>query len=80
MLKSIQEREKLRHPNYAIMELRDDILIKKLNSWTRIDLIDWLSWNDRNGIYKDEDSLQEFNNILSREEAVEIMVRQITEA
>jgi hypothetical protein len=31
-------------------------------------------------VYKDEDSLREFDQIISREEALEIMVRQITEA
>jgi hypothetical protein len=43
-------------------------------------LIEWLCWNDRNGVYKDDDSLQEFGNIVSKEEAIEIITRQITEA
>jgi hypothetical protein len=55
-------------------------LFSELNSWSRLDLIEWLSWNDSNGVYKDEDSLREFDQIISREEALEIMVRQITEA
>ena len=62
------------------MELKGDVLLNELNSWSRLDLIEWLSWNDSNGVYKDEDSLREFDNILSKEEGIEIMVRQITEA
>ena len=76
----ISEDEKYRHPYYTIMELRGDVLFNELNSWSRLDLIEWLSWNDRNGVYKDEESLAEFDNILSKEDALEIMVRQITEA
>lgn len=76
----ISEQEKARHPFYKIMELKGDVLLNELNSWSRLDLIEWLSWNDSNGVYKDEDSLREFDNILSKEEGIEIMVRQITEA
>jgi hypothetical protein len=60
------------------MELRGDDLLNELNSWSRLDLIEWLSWNDRNGVYKDEESLAEFDNVLSKEEAIEIMTRQIS--
>lgn len=73
----IDEDEKYRHPNYKVMKLRGDELFNEINSWSRLDLIDWLSWNDRNGVYKDEDSLAEFGNILSKEEAIEIITRQI---
>jgi hypothetical protein len=76
----ISEDEKNRHPFYTIMDLKGDILLNELNSWSRLDLIEWLSWNDRNGVYKDEDSLAEFGNVLSKEEAIEIMTRQITNA
>jgi hypothetical protein len=76
----ISEEEKARHPFYTIMDLKGDVLMNELNSWSRLDLIEWLSWNDRNGIYKDEQSLAEMGNILSKEDALEIMVRQITEA
>jgi hypothetical protein len=62
------------------MELRGEALETELNSWSRLELIEWLCWNDRNGVYKDEESLQEFGNIVSKEEAIEIMTRQITQA
>ena len=46
----------------------------------QIRLIEWLCWNDRNGVYKDEDSMREFDNVLSKDEAIEIINRQITQA
>lgn len=73
----ISEDEKTRHPFYTIMDLKGDVLFNELNSWSRIDLIEWLCWNDANGVYKDEESLAEFDNVLSKEEAIEIMTRQI---
>lgn len=76
----INKEEKLKHSFYKLMDLRGDELEVKLNSWSRLDLIEWLSWNDRNGVYKDEESLQEFGNTVSKEEAIEIITRQITEA
>lgn len=71
--------EKLKHPNYKITELKDVELETELNSWSRLDLIEWLCWNDKNGVYKDEQSLNEFGNIVSKKEAIEIMTRQILE-
>lgn len=76
----ISEEEKLKHPYYKLMELRGDTLLAELNSWSRLDLIEWLCWNDRNGVYRDAESLQEFGNTVSKEEAIEIITRQITEA
>ena len=76
----IDETEKLNHPYYKLMELRGDNLETELNSWSRLELIEWLCWNDRNGVYKDDESLQEFGNTVSKEEAIEIITRQITEA
>lgn len=76
----MNEEEKLRHPYYKLMELSGDALETELNSWSRLDLIEWLCWNDRNGVYRDDQSLKEFDNILGKEEAIEIITRQITEA
>ena len=76
----ISEEEKLKHPYYKLMEMRGDELETLLNSWSRLALIEWLCWNDRNGVYKDEESLQEFGNTVSKEEAIKIITRQITEA
>ncbi|MFT7251560.1 MAG: hypothetical protein ACI9FW_001300 [Flavobacterium sp.] len=71
--------EKLKHPNYKVMELEGTELETELNSWSRLDLIEWLCWNDKNGVYKDEQSLKEFGNIVSTIEAIEIITRQISE-
>lgn len=79
MYMSVNEEEKLRHPYYKIMELNKEELEVELNSWSRLELIDWLSWNDSNGIYNDEDSLSEMGVILGKEEAISIMTRQILE-
>lgn len=79
-MKTLAEEQKLRHPYYQVMELKGIELEKEVDSWSRVEIIDWLSWNDRNGVYKDEDSLREFDNILSKEEGKEIMMRQILEA
>jgi hypothetical protein len=76
----ISEEEKLKHPYYKLMELKGEALETELNSWSRLELIEWLCWNDRNGVYRDDQSLQEFDNILGKEEAIEIITRQITEA
>lgn len=76
----ISEEEKLKHTYYKLMQLKGETLETELNSWSRLDLIEWLCWNDRNGVYQDEKSLQEFGNTVSKEEAIEIITRQITEA
>ena len=76
----ISEEDKLKHLYYKLMELKGEALETELNSWSRLELIEWLCWNDRNGVYRDDQSLQEFDNILGKEEAIEIITRQITEA
>lgn len=78
MYSSISEEEKLRDPNCQIMELSGGKLQVELMSWSRIDLIEWLAWNDRNGIYRDEDSLSEIGDILGKSEAISIITRQIS--
>ena len=75
----VEEARKLRHPYYKIMELKGDVLKNTLLQWSRNELIDWLCWNDRNGVYKDEQSLQEFGEIITKELAIEIMIKQISE-
>jgi hypothetical protein len=80
MSEYINEEEKLKHPYYKLMELIGDTLQTELNSWSRLDLIEWLCWNDRNGVYRDAESIQEFGNTVNKEEAIEIITRQITEA
>ncbi|MVX36044.1 hypothetical protein [Myroides sp. LoEW2-1] len=69
----------MKHPNHRVTELPKEELEKEISTWTREQLINWLSWNDPNGVYKDEDSLDEFGNIMTIEEGREIMLRQIEE-
>jgi hypothetical protein len=73
----IEESERRRHPYYTIMDLKEIDLAIELKKWSRLDLIDWLSWNDSNGVYKDADSLREFGYTVSKDDATEIMIRQI---
>ena len=73
----LNEEEKLKHPYYKLMEFQGADLENELNSWSRLDLIEWLCWNDKNGVYRDEDSLKEFGNTVSKELAIEIITKQI---
>lgn len=42
-------------------------------------MIEWLCWNDSNGVYRYKQSLSEFGKIMEKEEAMEIITRQITD-
>ena len=50
MIINLSEEEKLKHPYYQLMELKGEALETELNSWSRTNLIEWLCWNDRNGV------------------------------
>ena len=66
--------------NYqSFAELSEDKIILLLNALSRADIIEWLAWNDHNGVYDDERSLKELGNIMSLEEGIEIMLRHIEE-
>ncbi|MBK7108446.1 MAG: hypothetical protein IPH61_04615 [Bacteroidetes bacterium] len=77
MIQEINESKKLMHPYYKIMELSYEDLSAKTEQMSRTEIIDWLQWNDSNGIYTDELSMKEFGNTLTKKHAVEIMIRQI---
>ena len=66
-----------RSPNYLLMNLNENELKIELSRWNREDLINWLKWNDSNGIYTDKESLDEFGEIMGYEEGVDIIIRQI---
>jgi hypothetical protein len=51
-----------------------------LSSGTREDIIAWLVWNDRNGIYTDEDSVLEDYPPLTLESARELMRKALDES
>lgn len=62
---------------YEIMSLTEPELRKELLSWSREALIRWLTWNDPNGIYRDEESIAELGNILTKEEGIDLIIGQI---
>jgi len=62
---------------YEVMDLPDHQLTEFLKYVAREEIIRWLNWNDPNGIYSDEASLVEIGEILSKEEGIEIIKRQI---
>lgn len=66
--------------NYqSFADLPESKIILLINAFSREDIIEWLCWNDHNGVYRDEQSFKELGNIMSREEGIEIMINQIEE-
>jgi len=66
--------------SYAkIVEMPERELSLLVNDMTRKDIQEWLIWNDPNGIYGDAQSLKELGNVLSREEGLRILLRQVKE-
>lgn len=76
-MKEIDEYHKLQQWRYRVMDFPEDELLKEINGMSREALIEWLAWNDKNGVYNDEDSKLEFGKILSKREAGEIMFRML---
>ena len=62
---------------YSIMDASDDVLNNFFEEATREELIAWLSWNDRNGVYNDVDHENEFGCIMTKEDGIENMKNQI---
>jgi hypothetical protein len=58
------------HPNHRVTH-------QDAGKMTREQLIAWLMWNDRNGIYDDHLSLLEHGEIMTYENALEHVLRQI---
>ena len=77
---TIEESRKLRHPYYRIMDLPKRELKVKIAAMRREEIINWLNWNDSNGVYSDKDSINEFGTIMSKKECEKIMLRQILES
>jgi len=48
-----------------------------LLTMSRESLIEWLCWNDRNGCYRDEQSIAEMGEIMTYNEALEVALEQI---
>lgn len=62
-----------------LTEISAEALLLLVNAMNRKDIIEWLAWNDPNGIYHDEQSLKEFGNVMSLTEGLEILLRQVEE-
>jgi hypothetical protein len=62
-----------------VVEISEGELVLLLNGLSREEMIEWLMWNDPNGIYSDEQSLKEFGKVMSRDEGMEIILRQVEE-
>jgi hypothetical protein len=62
-----------------LINISEDQLMPLINAMNRQDIIEWLIWNDHNGVYADEHSLKEFGKIMTRDEGLEIILRQIEE-
>jgi len=65
---------------YEIMDLQQIQLNEFLKHTSREEIIDWLKWSDPNGIYTDQESIREFGSMMTKEEGVEIMKRQIDQS
>ena len=63
----------------GLVSLEEEELELILSTLNRQDIIEWLMWNDRNGIYSDELSIAEFGKVMSKEEGLEIILRQVQE-
>lgn len=70
---------KTNYPYSKIAEIPEDQLLLLVNAMRREDIIEWLMWNDSNGVYSDEQSLKEFGSVMSRDEGIEILLRQAEE-
>jgi len=67
------------YPFFKVVEIPETELKELMAKLSRTDIIEWLMWNDSNGIYSDEASLREFGAIMTIEEGTEIMLRQAEE-
>lgn len=50
---------------------------REVKEMTREQLIEVLEWNDPNGTYNDEDSILEFGEVMSRDEAEILLINQL---
>ncbi len=62
---------------YSIMDAPIEVLNKFFAEASREELISWLSWNDKNGVYDDENHLNEFGCLMTKEDGIENMKNQI---
>jgi hypothetical protein len=56
-----------------------DELEAELDKWSREYLIYFLCQNDRNGIFRDQDSLGETGSVMTKEECKQLIFKIVTE-
>lgn len=65
----VPESERTDDWRYQIMELNKDELLTRVQDMPRLQLVEWLAWNDVHGIFLDEDCLAEDYPILTKQDA-----------
>ncbi len=66
-----------KHPFYRLFLMTEPEVQAELETWTREQMIDWLKWNDPFGAYTDDESCKRFGDVMSREEGMHTIIRQI---
>lgn len=66
-----------KHPFYRLFLMTEAEVQAELSTWPREQVIAWLKWNDPFGAYTDEESLKRFGTVMSYEEGLHIIIRQI---
>lgn len=66
---------------YQIMEMTPEERSAEINTWDREKVIYWLKWNDPNGLYTDQDLIDEGweDLIFTLESAREYMINKLLE-
>lgn len=62
------------YPYIRLIEITNTELADLIGKLSRNDIIEWLMWNDRNGVYSDADSLWEFGTVMTKEEGLKILL------
>ena len=63
--------------NTAIKHPFELVTAQIAHTMDRAGLIDWLCWNNPDGKYSDVDSMAEYKNTLSRNDALALVLREL---
>lgn len=75
--KILSEQERKSDWRYNLMDLDESGLHAELKQMSRETLIEWLEWNDPNGVYSDEDSDNEGMKRLTKNDAEQIIIDKL---
>ncbi len=62
---------------YQLLDLKDKALFDRLSLMKRQELLQWLQWNDRNGIYTDYDCIRKGIPLFTKMHALATVYHQI---